>query len=85
MSRCRSCKAPVVWAETEPTADKPGRRMPLDGDPDVPGQALSVANGNVAFTGRTTVNGTPIVRIVAGAAHRAHFVTCPDRDNWRRP
>lgn len=53
---CRSCRAAVVWVETEATATKPGRRMPLDADPQRPGKALQVQGGtwcSPAATGPT--------------------------------
>jgi len=39
MARCRSCNAPVLWVETEATAKKPARMMPLDTDDEGPGDA----------------------------------------------
>lgn len=82
---CRSCKEPVVWVETEATADKAGKPMPLDGDPKRPGQALTVSNGNIVFTGQTTGRGTPIVRYQRNGSHRSHFATCKQAKTWRKP
>lgn len=86
MSRCRSCDAQVVWVETEATATKAGRRMPLDADPDQPSRALEVGNGNIVFIGKTTGDGTQIVRYVATSAgrHRSHFATCPKAKEHRK-
>lgn len=85
MSRCRTCDAPILWVETEATEAKPARRMPLDADPENLSAALQVNNGNIVFIGKTSGNGTPIVRFVKGGSHRTHFVSCPDAAKHRRP
>lgn len=88
MSTCRSCGAEVVWVETEATAEKPGRKMPLDADPDKPGKALRVAGGNIVPTGARTGDGTPIARYIPSnpdvLACRSHFATCPNASQHRR-
>lgn len=83
---CRSCQSPVVWCETEATATKAGKRMPLDADPDDRTRALVVVDGNLVFTGDNTGAGTPIVRYVSKNAgkHRSHFATCPQSGSWRK-
>ena len=72
-AECRSCKAPVYWAVT--TA---GNRMPVDVD-QVPG-------GNVELVDRSAAD--PLARIVkpepAVERYRSHFVSCPDRREWKR-
>lgn len=80
---CRSCDAPVVWVETEATAKKGGRRMPLDADPTDTRKALVVENGNIVYTGQTTGDHTPIVRYVKNGRHRSHFATCPNASRHR--
>jgi hypothetical protein len=84
-ARCREadCKAPIMWVETEATATKPGRRMPIDAKPD--GTALEVENGNLVLVA-TTGNGTPIARYVrAGSGKfRSHFASCPGAARRRR-
>lgn len=83
MSRCRSCNAPVMWVETEATASKPGRKMPLDADPNT-GRALKVDDGNITFTGGRSGDGTPIVRYQTPGHHRSHFATCANAASHRR-
>jgi len=82
-SRCRSCRQPVVWVHTQA-----GKTMPLDPHPS--------AEGNVTYTGRSTVNGAgverPEVRVAAqpallsdeGPHYVSHFTTCPQSEQWRR-
>lgn len=84
MAQCRSCPATIVWAETEAKGDKPGRKIPLDADGRT---ARVVPDGNIIFTGATTGDGTPIVRMVGNGKgkHVTHFATCPNRGQHRRP
>lgn len=86
MSTCRSCGAPVVWVETEAKADKPGRRMPLDADPERPTKALKVDGGNIIFTGARSGSGAWLVRYVGvgPGRYRSHFATCPNAKGHRR-
>lgn len=86
MSACRSCRAPIVWVETEAKGDKPGRKMPLDADPADLGRAATFDNGNIVFTGAHTGDGTPIVRYTPAAPGRArsHFSSCPNAKAHRR-
>lgn len=86
MSACRSCGAPIVWVETEAKGDKPGRKMPLDADPENLSRAATFDNGNIIFTKATTGDGTPIVRYVPAGPGRArsHFASCPNAKSHRR-
>lgn len=68
MSRCRSCRAPIVWAKNTTT----GGSMPVDLYP--------AAGGNVVLelgpTGaQATVLGTPNDH--KGPVHYPHFATSP--------
>jgi hypothetical protein len=83
-SRCKSCQKPVVWVETEATAKKPPRMMPIDAGDD--GEPLNVENGNLVFTGQRSVKGNPIVRyLAAGKGNRiSHFATCEHADQHRK-
>jgi hypothetical protein len=83
MSNCRSCRAPILWTETEATAKKPGRRMPIDATND--GTALAVENGNIVLVG-TTGDGTPIARYVSKdkGKFRSHFASCPNAKRHRQ-
>ncbi len=84
MAACKRCGASISWCETEATAKKPGRPMPLDAGPD--GEPLKVEGGNLVFTGHKTGALVPIIRYVpAGRGNRrSHFQTCPNADEFRR-
>lgn len=78
----------MIWAETEAKPDKPGRKIPIDADPENPGYPLIVADGNLVFTGQTCGDGrTPIVRYVPKntiGRHVTHFATCPNSAKHRK-
>lgn len=80
-ARCRTCRAPVVWAVLPS-----GRRIPLDPEPDPAGRvrldAIGPATDRAAMVLPTDE---------AEAAHAAgedlyvsHFATCPQADQHRR-
>ena len=79
--RCRSCKAPVRWAVTAAT----GAAIPLDLEPR--------DDGNMALAEARVPGGAPIAVVIdeaqraryAGSLYTAHFATCPDADEHRRP
>lgn len=75
----------MIWARTEGTDKKPGRRIPLDADPEDPTQPLYVDGGNQRIIGRTST-GTAIIRYVARGAGtvRTHFITCPNARKHRK-
>lgn len=83
-NNCRSCQAPIVWAETEGNDKKASRAMPIDADPATGAPAL-FDDGNLVQIG-TTGAGKPRVRYVAAGPGRmrSHFASCPERDNWRK-
>jgi len=75
---CRSCRMPIRWVMTAN-----GKRMPLDPSPD--------PEGNVWIVGME--EGVPSVEVALTAdavpanvpfRYVSHFVTCPDRDSWRK-
>lgn len=77
---CRSCGAPIFWAETEQ-----GKSMPVDKDPR--------PDGNLAlwFRGNGTPNPKLIVRhyderAEAQGANRysSHFASCAQAGSWRK-
>lgn len=79
--RCRSCGAPITWTTTEG-----GERMPCDAHP--------VAGGNIRLlpgapgeppTSRVTPGGMVDMFDPTddGVRYLAHFVNCPDADEWR--
>lgn len=84
MAVCRSCGEPVVWVETEASAKKPARMMPIDADAD--GEPAAFADGNLVFTGQRSVKGNPIVRYLpAGKGNRrSHFASCPKASEHRK-
>lgn len=72
-SRCRSCRAPILWAGSER-----GKWIPLDREPyvgDSP-RGLFVLRGEVAIA--TTPDAFPGERL-----YRSHFASCPDFERWR--
>lgn len=81
--RCRSCGAPIIWAQTVN-----GKAMPIDAEP--------VPDGNVLLTGRRveTRRGTlaPECRVEGDTPmfpdgadrYMSHFATCPQADQWRK-
>lgn len=85
VSRCRSCKAPIIWAETQASAKKAGKRIPLDTDPQNPALAARYSDGNIMFVGTRTGDGTPIVRVTRPGPNKArtHFSSCPNAGRHR--
>lgn len=74
--RCRSCKRPIIWAETEK-----GRRMPIDPEP--------CSDGNITLQDRGRFHPPlAIVRFAiptgSDAKFKSHFVTCPEASKWRK-
>ncbi|MGD9797576.1 MAG: hypothetical protein AB7H43_15440 [Acidimicrobiia bacterium] len=79
MSRCRSCKAPIVWAVS--TTD---RRIPID--------TLASERGNVVYVDPAA--SPPVVQVLGQAElaarptraglYTAHFATCPNAREHRR-
>lgn len=78
-AKCRSCRAPIRWAIT----DANNKPMPIDPEP--------VADGNLWVV--EWERGTPRMGVALSGdgvpAHVpfryvSHFVTCPDRDEWRK-
>jgi hypothetical protein len=72
MSQCRSCRAPIVWAETES-----GKRMPLDPEPD------NESGGVVMMNGKAHVMKKPH-SYEGMTKYRSHFSSCPDAGKWRK-
>jgi hypothetical protein len=79
--RCSTCKARVRWAIMSDS----GRPIPLDYEP--------VENGNIQLAAARVRGGAPIAVIVPedrreklkGSLYVAHFATCPDANEHRRP
>ena len=89
MSECRSCRAPIVWAVTSD-----GKRMPLDAAPIPAGNVVlvgtSVTDHGATPTARvlaaaqdTLFGGMGRPGDTGGPYYQAHWVSCPDADDWR--
>lgn len=77
---CKSCRAEIIWATTRPRdPTKTGKPMPID--PEL------VVGGNIALS--VDDAGMLIARHVPPAptveAYVAHFSTCPNADEFRKP
>jgi len=78
-AQCRSCRAPIRWVIVLPKM----KRMPLDPEP--------VEDGNMWVD--HTEDGTPVMSVALSGdgvprnipiRYVSHFVSCPDRDSWRK-
>ena len=74
--RCRSCKAPIMWAITEKN-----RRIPLDPQPCADGNILLQFRGNFLLP-LATVHFA--VQLDNPQRFKSHFATCPNSKQWRR-
>lgn len=70
MPRCRSCDAEIIWSRTE--NNKP---IPLDPEPVHGGNVLLECHGSLA---RVVAPRDDVKRYIS------HFVTCPQRNKWRK-
>jgi hypothetical protein len=77
-SRCRSCRAPIIWAQTEN-----GKQMPLDAEPydgdDPRGLFVFRHVDQVVYAMAVTPDAFP-----AEPVYRSHFATCPHAAEHRR-
>lgn len=71
MANCRSCSAPIEWAEW---ADS-GKAVPLDVDP--------AENGNLAVVAGKVHRFTADDARLGRERRVSHFATCPDAGKWR--
>lgn len=71
MASCRSCEAPITWAETAS-----GKSMPLD---EVP-----TPKGNMVLIAGKTRGATDEDRRLHRPLYTSHFATCPDAGTFRR-
>ena len=74
--RCRSCRRPILWAETEK-----GRRIPIDPQP--------VTDGNIVLHERHLHQAQlAIVRLSIPTGtdirYKSHFATCPQASKFRK-
>lgn len=82
LAKCRSCKAPIIWATT--ANDK---KMPLDLLPVEPERD---AGGAVAISGLQVIErqgrcrAATIADVPGADLYRSHFATCPNAGEHRR-
>ena len=69
---CRSCGAPIIWAETVN-----GKRMPLDEDPDPAGKFTLDEEHNPPVAEYAKPD-------AKGELFTSHFATCPNAAEHRR-
>ena len=74
MSTCRSCSAPIVWAQSFTTK----KLMPFDAAP-----APALTRGAFTITAGIAHAATSADHERGTALYVSHFSTCPDRDKWR--
>lgn len=74
--KCRSCNARVIWATTSTL-----KAMPVDPEPSADGNVVLEHQGGGAYTARVLKKGEAHV----GERHKAHFATCPQAAQHRRP
>lgn len=79
MSMCNSCHRPVFWGKTEAS----GKRMPVDTHPVDDGNVLIVAYDDKSPVLRVLKKGEDPPDEVS--RYVSHFVTCPHRDEHRKP
>lgn len=77
MAPCRSCGADVLWAVTSR-----GKPIPIDPEPRPDGNIVvdPVERGRP----RSCHYATKLERAELTSLRVAHFVTCPDREKWRK-
>jgi hypothetical protein len=76
-SRCRSCNADMVWVVMR--ASK--RRMPLDARPLDEGTIAVDAIGRAEVLTGEALEGA---RLAGVALYQSHYVSCPQRRQWRK-
>jgi len=81
---CKSCGAPVIWAQTVA-----GKAMPVDAEP-------SEVAGNIALAPYAGIDPKaaplrPLAKVIPWSARcqftdlrASHFVTCPQAGSWRK-
>ena len=78
MSRCRTCRAKILWVGTEN-----GKHMPLDHQPYTgqdPRGLFVIRTGG----GKVTALAVPPDAFPGEPLYRAHWSSCPHADQWRR-
>jgi len=71
--KCKSCGAPIFWLKTQA-----GKKAPIDAVPSPEGNVLICGDEcRIIDRKKEPLEGVPL--------HTNHFVTCPDREKWRKP
>lgn len=81
MSKCRTCRADIIWAVSVST----GGNMPIDREPAELGNIVmerDPARGGF-FGDVLTGDDLAAAREKGRPLHLSHFVTCPDHEKWR--
>ena len=76
-SRCKSCNAPIIWAQNEST----GRAMPIDADP-VDGGNVLILDPEPDGIWFRVLNKEEVAKMQE-PLHTSHFQTCPNAGEWR--
>lgn len=83
-TRCRSCSAEIEWAKT-----LGGKWMPVDPEP-IPGGNLALDRASWPYKVRVMEKGEGSKQLSFDDASEgetlgfvSHFVSCPDRRQWR--
>lgn len=79
MSACRSCDAEIVWT----TDVDSGKRAPIDASPVEKGNII-LTSGNNGPESRVLTKAQLAARPTTGGLYVSHFVTCPQRGEWRK-
>lgn len=78
-ARCRSCQAPVVWANTVND-----RRMPVDAEPSPDGNIVLDDLGDDRLTPLAIVVDPGEPMLGDPPRYMSHYATCPDAERWRK-
>ena len=81
-ARCRSCRAPIIWAVLPS-----GRRIPLDSVPERGGNIRLESIGPGTDRAAVVLHAPDLPAAWASEEllYRSHFATCPDAARHRRP
>lgn len=72
-ARCRTCRAPIIWASSYG-----GARIPMDADPNAGKFALHMDEHGTVHADMTEAPASGEPR------YTSHFATCPDAEQHRR-
>jgi hypothetical protein len=77
---CRSCGASVIWTETILN-----KRAPVDATPTLAGNIiLGMRHGKIPLMLVQTKQKLEQLQAKGELLYTNHFVTCPDRQKWRK-